>query len=237
MGTAWSRPALRGAGHRLGQPLHGHPRRLAPAVPHPGLRRLRRPDHAHHRRERDRQRHLRRAARGERLGRGGHRGRPRGDRPRQHRHRRPQLRRVHDRQPARPLRHLPDGHRPQRRLQPLADPLRLPERAPHLLGGDGHLRHPRHLRALACRAHLLALACRAHLRALGPGPLVVSMSDSECFTPANSTRRQGRAAALAGGFAPAVRGRKNRAFARRRGGRDAGNAGPAPAGRRGRRAG
>ena len=61
-------------------------------------------------------------------------------RPRPDRHRRPQLRRLHDGQPAGALRPLPGRHRAQRRLQPDPDPLRLPERAAHVLGGARRLR-------------------------------------------------------------------------------------------------
>ncbi len=56
-------------------------------------------------------------------------------RPRARRRRRPQLRRVHDGEPAGALRPVPRRHRPQRRLQPHAHAVRLPERAPHALGG------------------------------------------------------------------------------------------------------
>ena len=63
-------------GHRepgvgLAEPLHHHRRRVAPAVPHPGLRRDGQPDDADRRRGRNGERHLRRAVGGER--RGGHR--------------------------------------------------------------------------------------------------------------------------------------------------------------------
>ena len=50
------------------------------------------------------------------------------------------LRRVHDRQPARALAHLPRGHRAQRRLQPNAHAVRIPERAADVLGGAGRVR-------------------------------------------------------------------------------------------------
>ena len=64
---------------------------------------------------------------------GRHRSRSRG-------RRRPQLRRLHDRQPAGALRHLPRRHRAQRRLQPHADAVRLPERTAHVLGSAADLR-------------------------------------------------------------------------------------------------
>ena len=53
--------------------------------------------------------------------------------------RRPQLRRLHDRQPARAHRPVRGRHRPQRGLQPDADPVRFPDRAAQLLGGAGGL--------------------------------------------------------------------------------------------------
>ena len=68
------------------------------------------------------------------------RGQPGRHRSRSRRRRRPQLRRVHDREPAGALRHLPRRHRAQRRLQPHADAVRLPERAAHVLGGAADLR-------------------------------------------------------------------------------------------------
>ena len=72
--------------------------------------------------------------------------------------------------------------------------------------------------------------------ALGPGPPVVSMRDSS-VSPRRTPRDGKVARRRSPAGSPAVRDRKHRAFARRRGGRGAGNAGPAPAGRRGRRAG
>src|SRR5262249_14191175 len=50
------------------------------------------------------------------------------------RRRRPQLRRFYDRQPAGPLRPVQSRRRAQRRVQPHAHPVRIPERAPHVLG-------------------------------------------------------------------------------------------------------
>ena len=105
-----------------------------------GFGHLRRTDTADHRLGRDRQQHLHRAARGGCPGGRGQGGRDRGDRPRHDRCRGAQLRRVHDGQPAGSLRPVPDGHRPQRRLQPVVDAVRVPERAPHVLGGHRHLR-------------------------------------------------------------------------------------------------
>ena len=91
------------------------------------------------RRRLHRERQLRGAAGGERQGGGGQARRAGRGRPRPHRDRRTQLRGLHDRQHAGPLRRLRRRNRAQRRLQPEPDALRLPVRAPHLLGGAGGL--------------------------------------------------------------------------------------------------
>ena len=76
----------------------------------------------------DRQRQLHRPARVERRSRDRQGGRARDRRPPPHRRRRPQLWRVHDREPARALGSLRRRRRPQRRLQPDADAIRVPGR-------------------------------------------------------------------------------------------------------------
>ena len=132
---------------RLGQPgvgiaelVHRDPRRLAHVPAALGLRDLRQPDDADHRPGRDGERHLRRAAGRERAGGDRQGGRDGRRRSRSHRRRRPQLRRVHDGEPARALAAVPRRLRGERRLQPIADAVRLPGRAPHVLGGAGSLR-------------------------------------------------------------------------------------------------
>ena len=99
-----------------------------------GLRGAGQPQHADRRRGRQgAERHLRAAARG--LGAGGGRrgGAARRRRPAADRHRRPLLRRLHHRQPARPHEPIRRRHRRERRLQPHADPIRLPGRGARLL--------------------------------------------------------------------------------------------------------
>ena len=131
---------------RLGQPglgiaelVHDDPRRLAHVPADVRLRDLRQPDDADHRAGRNRQRHLRRAAGRERAGGDRQGGRDGRRRSRSHRRRRPQLRRLHDREPAGALAAVPRRLRRERRLQPLADAVGLPDGAALVLGGAGHL--------------------------------------------------------------------------------------------------
>ena len=58
-------------------------------------------------------------------------------RSRPRRRRRAQLRRVHDREPAGALGPFPCRNRPQRRVQPHADAVRVPIRTTNVLGGAG----------------------------------------------------------------------------------------------------
>jgi hypothetical protein len=128
-----------GTGRRQHAALRSDAREFASVPGAPGLCGFEQRHDPDCRRPRDGEQHVCRAARGGREGRNRQGRRNGSDRSEAGGRERPQLRRLHDRQPAGALGSLPRRRGPQRRLQPHADAVRLPERAAHLLGGARHL--------------------------------------------------------------------------------------------------
>src|SRR5664280_2744418 len=137
-------PRIFGRGHRragapLAELLHAPLGRVTPLLPDPGLGGAHGRHDARRGRSRAHERHLRGTDR--RLGEGDDRRARRAWRrgPEARRRGRPQLRRLHDCESARAHGSLRGRDRAQRRLQPLADAVRIPVRTAQLLGGDGRV--------------------------------------------------------------------------------------------------